>query len=399
MSKIIEEELLKRTIFKDESKLSPDYVPLNLVHRDNEIRQLSSFFRCMVDVPGKISQKVLMIGPVGSGKTATAKLFGLKFSEIAKRRNIRIHYTHINCHKDRTLFSILIKVIKNLIEGFPDRGLSTQELLNIVYNRLEEENEYLLITLDEVDYFIRVGGESSLYDLIRVSDEYLNIPQRISFILIAREHSFIPLLDRSTQSVLMRNILRFNPYTVEQLRDILLERVKEAFYENTVGNDITNMIAEISAKTGDARYALEILWRAAKIAEGEGKRSVSLENVRMAASTMHPSIREEEINTLSIHEKILLLSLIKTMKRMEQQYVSIGDVERTYKLLCEEYKLDPRAHTKIWEYIQNLRNLGLITTKIINLEPKGRTTQITLMEMPIEVLEREIVKKIDGEED
>ncbi|MEM0085250.1 MAG: ORC1-type DNA replication protein [Candidatus Methanomethylicia archaeon] len=395
MSKIIEEELFKKTIFKDESKLSPDYVPQNLVHRENEIRQLLSYLRCMIDAPGRMSQKVLIIGPVGSGKTATSKLFGLSFSDAAKRRNIKLRYIHINCHKDRTPFLILTKMAKNLIDGFPDRGLSTQELLNIIYEKLEEENEYMLLTLDEVDYFIRIGGETSLYDLLRVSDEYLNKPQRVSFILIARDSSFIPLLDRSTQSVLMQNIIKFKPYTAEQLKDILIERVREAFYENTISSEVIWSIAEIAAKTGDARYALELLWRAAKIAEMEGRKLVSLENVRMATSLMHPSIRGEEIDTLSKHEKLLLLSIVKCLKKYEQQYVSIGEVEKMYKIVCEEYNFEPRAHTKIWESIQNLKNIGLISTKVMNLEPKGRTTQISLPEIPIEILERELLKNLE----
>ncbi|MCS7097018.1 MAG: ORC1-type DNA replication protein [Candidatus Methanomethylicia archaeon] len=396
MSKIIEEELFKRTkrIIKDESKLSPDYVPQNLVHRENEIRQLSNYFRHVIDVPGKVSQKVLIIGPVGTGKTATSKLFGLTLSDIVKRTGIKLRYVHVNCHKNRTLFFILTRIAKSLIEGFPDRGLSTQELLNIIYDKLEEEDEYLLLTLDEIDYLIKVGCESSFYDLLRISDEYVNRPQRMNFILIARDQSFLPLLDHSTQSVLMKNIIRFKPYIAEQLRDILIERVKESFHENTISHEVIWNIAEIAAKRGDARYALEILWRAAKIAEMEGKNTVSFENVRMAASMTYLGICNEEIDSLSDHEKLLLLSIVKCLKKCEQEYVNIGEVEKTYKLLCEEYNVEPRGHTKVWEYIQNLKNIGLIATRVCTIEPKGRTTQISLMEIPAEILEKELIKRI-----
>lgn len=396
LSKIIEEELFKKTIFKDESKLSADYVPQNLVHRENEIRQLLNYLRCMIDAPGNITQKVLIVGPVGTGKTATSKLFGLSFSDAARRRNIKLKYVHVNCHKDRTPFLILMKIVKTLIDGFPDRGLSTQELLNIVCDRLEEEDEYLLITLDEVDYFIRVGGESSLYDLLRASEEYLNKKQRMSFILIARDQFFIPLLDRSTQSVLMSNIIRFKPYTAEQLRDILMERVKEAFYENTVSSEVIWSIAEIAAKTGDARYALELLWRAAKTADMEGRRVVTIDDVRIAASMIHPSIRGEDIDALSKHEKLVLLAITRCLRKTDQQYVNIGEVEKMYKMICEEYHVEARAHTKIWEYIQNLKNAGLIYTRVINTEPKGRTTQISLVETPLEFLEKELLKRLEG---
>ncbi|MEM3393959.1 MAG: hypothetical protein QXY79_02830, partial [Candidatus Methanomethylicia archaeon] len=97
----------------------------------------------------------------------------------------------------------------------------------------------------------------------------------------------------------------------------------------------------------------------------------------------------------SKHEKLLLLSIVKCLKKYEQQYVSIGEVEKMYKIVCEEYNFEPRAHTKIWESIQNLKNIGLISTKVMNLEPKGRTTQISLPEIPIEILERELLKNLE----
>jgi Cdc6-like AAA superfamily ATPase len=76
--------------------------------------------------------------------------------------------------------------------------------------------------------------------------------------------------------------------------------------------------------------------------------------------------------------------------------VNIGEVEKMYKMICEEYHVEARAHTKIWEYIQNLKNAGLIYTRIMNTEPKGRTTQISLVETPLEFLEKELLKRLEG---
>ena len=360
MSKIIEEELTKTTIFKDESKLSIDYVPEHLPHREEEIKKLLSYLRCMIEKPGGMSQKILIIGQVGTGKTATSKLFGKSFTEAAEKRNTKISYIHINCHKNRTLFTILRKIIKEIIKNFPERGLSAQELYNVIRIKLEEEDRYLLLTLDEIDYFIRVGGEESLYDLIRMSDELLNQPQRISFIFIARDQTFLPLLDKSTKSVLMHNIIRFKPYTTDQLKDILKERIKEAFYEETINDEAINTIAEIAAESGDARYALEILWRTAKIAEQEGKKKIELKHIRKAASTIHPTIREEDLRNLTKHEKLLIIAIARTLRNREEKYITIGEAEETYKIICEEHNIKPRGHTKTWEAIQNLKNIGLI---------------------------------------
>lgn len=396
MSKIIEEELLKPSIFKDESKLSIDYVPSNLPHREEELKILANYFKFMIEKPGGLCQKVLIIGPVGTGKTATSKLFGKVFSQSALKKGIKLNYIHVNCHKDRTLYMVLNRVIRKLIPTFPERGLSAQELFHVLWEYLQNENTYALVTLDEVDYFIRTAGEEALYDLTRMSDETLNLPQRISFIFIARKPTFLPALDRSTRSTLMHNIIKFNPYTRDQLRDILEARVKEAFEENVVDDDVIMLIADIASEVGDARYALELLWRAAKYAEIEGYKKVLLEHVRKAASDIHPFVRIEVLENLLLHEKILLLAIARTLKSKDTPYVSISDVEKTYRLICEEISERPRGHTKLWEYVQNLKNLGIIKASVSSIKRRGRSTAIGLAEIPIETIEREISKLIGG---
>ena len=397
LSKIIEDELSKPSIFRDESKLSIDYVPSNLPHREKELKILANYFKFMIENPGGLCQKVLIIGPVGTGKTATSKLFGKVFSQNAKKRKIRLEYIHVNCHKDRTLYMVLNRIIRKLIPTFPERGLSAQELFHVLWECLQNEDIYALVTLDEVDYFIRTAGEEALYDLTRMSDEILNLPQRISFIFIARKSSFLPALDRSTRSTLMHNIIRFEPYTRDQLKDILEARVEEAFEENVVDDNVIIFIADIASEVGDARYALELLWRAAKYAEIEGYRRVLLEHVRRAASDIHPFVRIEVLESLLLHEKILLLAIARALKSKETPYVSISDVEKTYRLICEEINEKPRGHTKLWEYVQNLKNLGIIKARVSNIKRRGRSTAIGLAEVPIGTIEREISKLIGGE--
>ncbi|HDI46567.1 MAG TPA: cell division control protein Cdc6, partial [Candidatus Methanomethylia archaeon] len=70
---IIEHELAKPSVFKDESRLLPDYVPLNLVHREQQLRSLARIFRVLVESPGTSSPKAILLGPVGVGKTAVSK--------------------------------------------------------------------------------------------------------------------------------------------------------------------------------------------------------------------------------------------------------------------------------------------------------------------------------------
>ncbi len=46
---IFEEELAKESVFEDQSKLFPDYVPEELLHREEEFRELVQFFKPVLE--------------------------------------------------------------------------------------------------------------------------------------------------------------------------------------------------------------------------------------------------------------------------------------------------------------------------------------------------------------
>jgi cell division control protein 6 len=379
---IILKELEKPSVFKNEAVLFPDYVPVNLVHREEQIRNLTRLFRIMIDSPGAILQRAILVGDIGVGKTAVAKRFGTTMEDIAKERKINLKYIHINCYKDRTFFLIIRKIAQSLIPNIPNRGLSVQEFFNLIWNYLEENNLYILLTLDEVDFIIE--NEALLYFLSRINDEYVNKKQRISIILITRNLNLLYEIDKSIQSTLLHNIIKFDPYTSNQLYDIIKLRSKEALKEGVIDDDTLNMIAEIAASRGDARYALELLWRAGKYADADGSNKILPEHVRKAQSDVFP-FPVNIILELSLHEKLLLLSIASILKKSKSTHTNMGEVESVYNMICENKKIEPRKHTQLWEYIQNLKNIGIIQTKVINT--KGRTTIINLTGIPAEKLE------------
>jgi len=388
---LIERELTKPSVFKDESKLFPDYVPVNLVHREEQLRRLASIFKVIIENPGAVSQKAILIGSVGVGKTAVSKRFGALIEEAARKRGVALKYVHINCHRDRTLFLIMKKIAQTILPSLPERGFSAQELFQVVWKALEDEGKYLLLALDEVDFLVTVSGEEPLYFLTRLADEYLNRPQRISLILISREPIF-QLFDESTQSTLLHNIVKFEKYTPDQLYDIVKLRAEEAFVEGAVPDETLLLISDIAGKKGDARYALELLWRAGKYADYEYSRFVLPEHVRRAQSDVSPGFSTAILRDLSKHEKLVLLAIAKTLKSKKSAYATMGDVESVYKTLCEEYGEEPRKHTQFWEYIQNLKGIGLISTRISGPGFRGKTTLIGLIELSTDSIEKELSK-------
>ncbi|MEM2367974.1 MAG: cell division control protein Cdc6, partial [Candidatus Bathyarchaeia archaeon] len=77
-----------RSVFKDEAKLDINYVPSRLPHREAEMRLLAEFFSFALSAPGKMAQRVLIVGDVGTGKTALSQRFGADLTQQAKQKGI-----------------------------------------------------------------------------------------------------------------------------------------------------------------------------------------------------------------------------------------------------------------------------------------------------------------------
>ena len=392
----LEEELHKPTVFINENLLSIDYVPEHLPHRENELREISRHFKIQIEKPGEVSRRLIISGPVGSGKTSITKKFGQMLFRSALKRNIDLHYIHINCRTQKSNYMVLLAIAQELNKDIPNRGYSAEEVLKAIISFIEKNDKILFIVLDELDYFVKRNGADLLYDLTRAFDSQLNPTQRISLVGVARSANFMQRLDESTKSALSASIMKLDSYTSNQLNEILQSRINQSFIEGAVSHEAVELVADIASENGDARHALELIWYAGKYADDEMSSMVFPDHVRRAKATISPSLRYENLKSLSSHESITLLAIVRSLKYSRNAYVETGSVESNYQLICEELGERARGHTSLWTFIKELERHGIIITKLSGKGIKGNTTLINLPDLPVTVLEKELLKRWFG---
>ena len=355
------------SIFVDRSKLSPNYVPEILPHRDRQLKMLFSLYEDSLKHRDEVYLRpTQLIGGVGSGKTCTAIRFGEELELKAAEEGIDLEHVYINCKLEGSKKILLYRnLLGKVSREIPTRSLSTSEMLHELMRYLIDNDKFLLITLDEIGYLLKKTDEPIIYDFTRLNEIFPSEPCRvIGTIFISRDLSFHQYLDASELSSLGRGYIEFERYNSEQIRDILVLRVDEAFRRGAVDEEIIEFISDVVSKppiNGDVRVALDILLYSGLYAEREGYSSIRPEHVRMVLGETHPFITSEDILGISENGKLILLALTRALEANRTAYVSLREIREFYHLVCEEENVHPVEEVE--EEIQDLIDRGIVVMK------------------------------------
>ena len=383
MSNIVEDELLSSSVIKNLNVLDFDYIPEELPHREEPLRMMAQMFK---PVLSNISQNIVIKGPVGTGKTVLAKKFSNSLVNIARKQGKIIEYVHINCRKRSTDAMALLGILNHFDSRFPDRGFSVQEMLQVLRKQLLKRNAQLLVVLDEADAILKKNNSNIVYNLTRFSDESAKEKIPISLILISQK-DVLSMLDSSSLSSFKRsNIISLNKYSRDELLDIVRQRISLAFHNGTVDDDCSELISDIASEWGDARFAIELLWKAGVAADHQHVQMVVPEHVRNAKAETYSIVTESKLRNLERHQLITLKSVAKRLQKDGTAYVKTGDAEKMYALTCEEYDEKPRTHTMFWSYLKDVESAGFINIKPSGEGQLGTTQLISLPDIPAKIV-------------
>lgn len=381
----------KSAIIRDGSKLDYAYVPKDLVHREEQMARLETLFRPLA-LDGRPCSAFLT-GGVGTGKTVTARRFCADMADYLASKGRPTDTIYVNC-RNSSEAGALLQIIRYYDPGYPERGFSAEEMARVLALHLAGNTRGLVIILDEVDILFKKGSTDLVYQLTRARTEQI---APVSLIMISQE-PVESLLDEASMSTFRRsNTVRFNKYSRSELREIVAVRASEALVAGAYSEDSLDLIADESAEYGDARMAIELLDRAANIAEEDEEGELSTEHVRAAKAMIYSAVSDSKLRSLDVNRMVVLLAVARAMKKNNQ--ISSATAEKTYAIVCEEYEIPARKHTQYWTYLQDLEKLGVIRITLTN-DANGRTAMIALPDIPSKVLAQKMESILDkGEED
>ncbi len=371
-------------IFKDINKLLPKYVPERIPHREAEFNNLLNIFKPVLDDLESYTH-AFIIGSSGVGKTMLARYFERHLLRDKKYRE-KVYIIYTNYRVEKKPGNLIRKLTSITIPSMPPRGFSIEEMFIAALNAAEKEDKRILMIIDDSDSLFRRDKEF-IYMISRV-DEISQTQNILSLLFILHSEEPLLNLDPWTAGTLKRNIIRLSEYTYNELIDILLARVEEAFVEGSIPFETVETCADISSTYNfNARYAIELLLNGGKIAEYYGSSEVKPEHIRLARDKVPPSFSVEDLRHLSIHEKLILYSLSKLLLYSNKAFVSTGELEEEYQAICNEIGITPISHTWFWNEIKTLSYFGFISRRDSGKGYRGRTTLIGLPSFSAKFLE------------
>ena len=371
------------SIIKDGTKLSFDYVPARLVGREEQMDRLSVLFE-PVATDG-LSETAFITGSVGGGKTASAKRFCADMSAYCAERGVKMDYVLVNCRQKNTEAGVLLQLLRHFDPGFPDRGFSPSEMLRSLLALIRKTASRLVIILDEVDVLLKKNSVDLIYQLTRTNEDAGTSKVSVSLIMISQDYILDSLDEASRSSFKRANTIRFPKYGYEQLLAIVQARAEEALVHESYTPDSLEMISDIASEYGDARIAIELLDKSARLAEKRPEGLMTAEDVRASNDFIYSEITETKLDNLDNNRLFALLAIARSIKSSSK--VTLAAAEKTYAVVCEEYGTEPRKHTQFWTYVQDLEKQNLIATEMSTDDTAGgRTKMIKLKDIPSKTL-------------
>lgn len=374
LDNVFEKFVSNANIFKDREVLRHDYLPERLPHREEQIRKIGETVAPVLK--GSRSSNIFIYGKTGTGKTAVAKYVLSHLEFKAKEFNAPVKFCYVNCRMTGSEYRVFASLCQSVGVPIPFTGLSVGEVFDRFRVGLDASRIIFMIVLDEADALIKVRGDSLLYELTRINETLGK--SKVTLVVISNDFRLKEFLDPRVLSSLSEEEIVFRPYDAGELRNILFERAKTAFFDSALSDAALGLCAALAAaEHGDARRALDLLRVAGEVAERKGATIIAEDHVREAEKHIEHNRVVEALQNLTLHSKLVVLSVYH-LNRANLRGAITGEISEVYNELSAELGVTPLTQRRLSTLVNELDAMGLVNAKVISMGRYGRTKKIRL---------------------
>jgi len=330
------------TTVKDIEPLKNSYIPETILDRETESEALRQAL--------KRTENIQIHGPRGTGKTLVVK---------KELENLDSNTCYISCQEQDTQYKVLKQLVNELTSENVGAGHHTSELQRLLKNQVDIVET--TIVLDELDFLLLNDGDDLLYFLSRIEAD-------LGLVVVTANHRELrDQLEERTFSTLQPRRIGFEPFTGEEIYKVLADRAKNSMKPQTLRREALTYIASSTQNLDTA-----LTWL--RISAQQAENVVTEEHTRNLISEASQQYTAYQLRNFSQHHRLLYQAIDQLTD--QQDTVRTGDVHLKYRELCQTYDTKPLSDRRTSDYLKQLEQLNLITSKYHYGGKKGKTREI-----------------------
>ncbi len=354
--------LFDETIFKDINAFNPDYVPENYLHRESQMEALAICLRPALR-GGRPINTVVLGSPATGKTTAINKIFGM-----VEGTSNRVVCVYVNCQLHTTRFNIFSQIFNKIFGHMPpETGVPFSRIYGSIMKHLQSEGKSMVVALDDVSYLFHSKNANKIfYDILRAHEEFKGV--RTGIFAILSDIEFRYMLDKNVNSVFIPREIIFEPYTNQEMFDILKDRIRAGFYPDVISDELISQIADHASSAGDLRIGIDLLRVSGNFAEADASRTIEQKHLMEALKNTNSTSLKSTLKILSEDEKILL----KTIIEFDMDDLVAGELFESFN------KKTSTSYASFDRTLNKLEFLRLIDTRFTGKGVKGNSRIIIL---------------------
>ena len=350
--------------------------------REKEIGSIVTHFAPILRDQNPVHLSIL--GKTGTGKTVTVLLLLTHIQQVAKEKGIEVRYEHLDLSVPRPCFRAMndLACLLNASKRYV-KGISLDEMAGRIEESLANYSGFLVLFIDEIDHVNR-DLDAFLKFLVRRLPQA--VPTKLVLVFASNRLGWRRDIDSRVKSFLKVNEIIFEPYNAVDLQVILKTRVAKALNQHVIDAGVIEKIAALASKEhGDARKAVELLTKSARIAECEGSR-LTLDVVGQAYNALEMDSYLEFVKTSPEQLQAVLYAALDSTAKQGQRW-SATDIYGAYECVCREHGLAQLTQRRFSDLLMELELYGFVRASNVSMGRYGRKKEISLM-VPEDVVER-----------